>query len=140
MFVVREIRLIEGTNGYFLAMPSKKIEDRCPYCSAKNQLRSRYCSSCGKQLQPRTHQSNESGETKFFADICHPIKAECRQMIHDIVIAAYKKECALAETMDADYTPKEIWTLKELADSVRHEKISEPPPDEDSSKKEYDIP
>jgi len=46
-FVVRNIKVIEGTNGLFIAMPSRKIKQPCPKCGFKNELRSKYCNQCG---------------------------------------------------------------------------------------------
>ena len=31
-FVVRDIKIIEGTKGLFVAMPSRKLTDHCPKC------------------------------------------------------------------------------------------------------------
>ena len=41
-FVIRDLKVIQGTRGAFVAMPSRKLTDRCPQCSTKNQLRSRF--------------------------------------------------------------------------------------------------
>ena len=49
-FVVRNIKVIEGTTGYFIAMPSRKVKESCSKCNFKNELRSRYCNQCGTQL------------------------------------------------------------------------------------------
>ncbi len=35
-FVVRDVKLVEGNDGIFLAMPSRKIMDHCPNCRDKN--------------------------------------------------------------------------------------------------------
>ena len=35
-FVIRDVKLIEGNDGLFLAMPSRKLADHCPRCSEKN--------------------------------------------------------------------------------------------------------
>ena len=37
--VVRDIKIIEGGRGMFVAMPSRKLCDRCPSCAAKNHRR-----------------------------------------------------------------------------------------------------
>ena len=34
-FVVRDLKIIEGSNGPFVAMPSRKLTDRCSHCSAR---------------------------------------------------------------------------------------------------------
>jgi len=49
-FVIRDVKLIEGNDGLFLAMPSRKLCDRCPRCSEKNHLRARFCNNCGLRL------------------------------------------------------------------------------------------
>ena len=49
-YVVRDLKIIEGTKGSFVAMPSRKLTDRCPQCSCKNHLRARYCNNCGGRL------------------------------------------------------------------------------------------
>ena len=46
-FVIRDLKIIQGTKGSFVAMPSRKLTDRCPRCSAKNHFRPRFCSDCG---------------------------------------------------------------------------------------------
>src|SRR4051812_8385209 len=46
-FVIRDLKIIEGTKGSFVAMPSRKLTDRCPGCGAKNHLRARFCNQCG---------------------------------------------------------------------------------------------
>ena len=37
-FVVRDLKVIEGTNGPFVAMPSRKMTAHCPRCHSKNCL------------------------------------------------------------------------------------------------------
>jgi len=34
-FVVRDLKIIDGSNGPFVAMPSRKLTDRCPGCGSK---------------------------------------------------------------------------------------------------------
>ena len=49
-FVVRDLKIIDGTNGPFVAMPSRKLTSHCPGCGMKNHLRAQYCNQCGKRL------------------------------------------------------------------------------------------
>ena len=49
-FVIRDVKLIEGNDGLFLAMPSRKLCDRCRRCSEKNHLRARFCNNCAARL------------------------------------------------------------------------------------------
>ena len=46
-FVIRDLKIIEGTKGSFVAMPSRKLTDRCTHCGSKNHLRARHCNQCG---------------------------------------------------------------------------------------------
>ena len=41
VFVVRNIKVIEGTSGLFIAMPSRRVKQQCPKCGFKNELRSK---------------------------------------------------------------------------------------------------
>ncbi|NIO41765.1 MAG: stage V sporulation protein G, partial [Burkholderiales bacterium] len=40
-FVVRDLKIIEGNSGPFVAMPSRKLTSHCPECGSKNHLRAR---------------------------------------------------------------------------------------------------
>jgi DNA-binding cell septation regulator SpoVG len=52
-FVVRDLKIIQGTKGPFVAMPSRKLTDRCMRCQYKNCLRAVYCGQCGARLPVR---------------------------------------------------------------------------------------
>ena len=51
-FVVRDIKIIEGRQGLFVAMPSAKVMYNCPGCGKKNPIRNVYCGECGGTLEP----------------------------------------------------------------------------------------
>lgn len=91
-FVIRDLKIIQGTRGSFVAMPSRKLTDRCPRCSAKNHLRSRFCSECGTRLHEDRADKGDDGRARLYADIAHPINSECREMIQQRVIVAYGEE------------------------------------------------
>ena len=91
MFVVRDLKIIEGTKGMFVAMPSRKLTDRCR-CGTKNPLRSRYCTSCGSQLDENRATRGTDGRAKLHADIAHPINQGCREMIQSAVLKEYGAE------------------------------------------------
>ena len=80
-FVIRDLKIIQGTRGSFVAMPSRKLTDRCPRCSAKNHLRSRFCSECGTRLHEDRAEKGDDGRARLYADIAHPINSDCREMI-----------------------------------------------------------
>ena len=45
-FVVRDIRVVEGADGHFISMPSRRISDHCQKCGGTNHLRAKFCNSC----------------------------------------------------------------------------------------------
>jgi stage V sporulation protein G len=105
-FVVREIKVIEGTNGHFAAMPSRKMSDHCEKCGGKNHLRARYCNNCGTALKENRARKNFRGKIKLHADIAHPINSDCRKRIQQKVISAFKEE--LEKSKLPDYKPVEL--------------------------------
>ncbi len=60
-FVVHGIRILEGNNGLFIAMPSK----------------------------PRKYKNEEGEEVVGYFDIAHPINQETRQLFENAIIEAY---------------------------------------------------
>jgi stage V sporulation protein G len=95
-FVIRDVKLIDGNDGIFLAMPSRKLSDHCPQCGDKNHLRARYCNHCGTRLNEDRHlqyrNGNGQNRLKLHADIAHPINAECRAEIQTRVMDEYWHE------------------------------------------------
>ena len=96
-FVIRDLKIIQGTKGSFVAMPSRKLTDRCPRCSAKNNLRSRFCSDCGARLLEDRALKSDDGRAKLYADIAHPINSECRDLIQRKVVEAFATELERAQ-------------------------------------------
>ena len=109
-FVIRDVKLIDGNDGLFLAMPSRKLSDHCPACGEKNHLRARYCNNCGKRLNEGRYLNYRSGNgqsrLKLHADIAHPITADCRQQIEDRVFKAYHRE--LERSQQPGYVPPSL--------------------------------
>jgi stage V sporulation protein G len=91
-FVVRDLKIIEGTKGSFVAMPSRKLTDRCGSCGCKNHLRARYCNQCGHKLDEDRATRDADGRAKLHADIAHPINSACREVIQTAVLRSYKEE------------------------------------------------
>src|SRR5690349_4301731 len=91
-FVVRDLKIIEGTKGPFVAMPSRKLTDRCPGCGCKNHLRARFCNQCGGKLDEDRAVRDADGRVKLHADIAHPINSACREVIQTAVIKAFSSE------------------------------------------------
>jgi stage V sporulation protein G len=91
-FVVRDLKIIEGTKGSFVAMPSRKLTDRCGSCGCKNHLRARFCNLCGHKLDENRAIRDADGRAKLHADIAHPINSASREMIQSAIIRAYTEE------------------------------------------------
>ena len=96
-FVVRDLKIIEGNKGPFVAMPSRKLTDRCPRCNAKNHLRAQNCNQCGHRLSGDRAARDGDGRAKLHADIAHPINSTAREMIQRRVLEAYREELARAQ-------------------------------------------
>jgi stage V sporulation protein G len=91
-FVIRDLKIIEGTNGPFVAMPSRKLTSHCPGCGCKNHLRAAYCNLCGLRLKDDRAIRDQEGRAKLYADIAHPINSTCREMIQNRVIEEFQSE------------------------------------------------
>src|SRR5687768_10297567 len=72
-FVVRDLKIIEGSSGPFVAMPSRKLTSHCPQCGCKNHLKAGYCNQCGSRLKDDRTVRDQEGRAKLYADIAHPI-------------------------------------------------------------------
>ena len=106
-FVVRNIKIIEGKSGLFVAMPSHKPKMACGRCQFKNDLGGRYCCQCGSSLSRPIERavtlSGEPPEAQAHRDIAHPITAEFRQYLQQKVLAAYEAELARAGTPPSEF-------------------------------------
>jgi stage V sporulation protein G len=91
-FVVRDLKIIEGTSGPFVAMPSRKLTGHCHGCGSKNHLKANYCNQCGTRQREVPMLRDSEGRAKLYADIAHPINSTCREMIQSRVIAEYRAE------------------------------------------------
>ena len=105
-FVVRDIKIIEGTNGFFVAMPSRKMSDHCEKCGGKNHLRAKYCNNCGAKLPDDRAKKDFKGRMKLHADIAHPINVECRQKIQEKVSTSFNEE--LERSKQPGYKPVDM--------------------------------
>ena len=91
-FVVRDLKIIDGSNGPFVAMPSRKLTAHCARCGMKNHLRAQYCNQCGAGLSQDRMPLDADGRAKLYADIAHPINSHCREMIQEHVINEFYDE------------------------------------------------
>jgi stage V sporulation protein G len=95
-FVVRDLKIIDGSSGPFVAMPSRKLTAHCAGCGCKNHLRAAHCNQCGKKLPENQAAKDIDGRAKLYADIAHPINSACREQIQKHVIDAYQEELRMS--------------------------------------------
>jgi stage V sporulation protein G len=95
-FVVRDLKIIDGSSGPFVAMPSRKLTSHCGRCGYKNHLRASYCNQCGTRLEEDRMIKDHEGRIKLYADVAHPINSTCREMIQQRVIQEYTGEVTRA--------------------------------------------
>lgn len=109
-FVVRDLKIIGGSKGPFVAMPSRKLMDRCSKCGGKNHLRARYCNDCGQRLDPNRAEKDKRGRARLHTDIAHPINSRFRDLIQTRILKAFEDERVrasqpgyVAPTLDDDF-------------------------------------
>jgi stage V sporulation protein G len=136
-FVVRDLKIIEGASGPFVAMPSRKLTAHCPRCGMKNHLRAQYCNQCGNGLSTDRMPVDADGRAKLYADIAHPINSSCREMIQDAVVKEYDLELERAkqpdyvsryDDFDLDYGDYRKPAAAEVrVDQAHHRSTAQPP-------------
>lgn len=91
-FIIQDLKIIRGPQGTFVAMPSRKLTDKCSRCGGKNHLRARYCNDCGTRLSEERALIDANGRATLHADIAHPLNSGIREMVQRRVLAAYAAE------------------------------------------------
>jgi stage V sporulation protein G len=95
-FVIRDLKLIGGPSGPFVAMPSRKLCSHCRGCGYKNPLRACFCNQCGTRLGDAGQPRDDEGRMRLYADIAHPINAACREMLESRIVSEYEAELVRA--------------------------------------------
>ena len=116
-FVVRDVKIIRGPSAPFVAMPSRKLTDRCHHCGGKNHLRARHCNDCGRALDADRAGRDERGRAKLHTDIAHPIHAEARNRLQAEIIHAYGEEVTRSKL--PDYQPPKLGADYDDEDHLR---------------------
>lgn len=93
-FVIKDLKIIQGDDTPFIAMPSRKITDKCPKCGYKNHLRAKFCNECGGKLPHNRADTDARGRAKLHFDLVHPIRSDVRDYVHKAILDAYAKEAA----------------------------------------------
>ena len=90
-FVVHGVKLVKGSAGPVVAMPSVRTTMPCPACGEPAECVVRYCPWCGSpQEVPRPGLAVDSrGRSALYRDVAHPLNEPCRRLIHEAVVAAY---------------------------------------------------
>jgi stage V sporulation protein G len=91
-FVIRDLKIIGGPNGSFVAMPSRRLTAHCSQCGGKNHLKAAFCNQCGARQKQEVGGRDDEGRAKLYADIAHPINQACRDMIQAKVVEAFHLE------------------------------------------------
>ena len=96
-FVVRNIKVIQGASGLFIAMPSRKMKNSCGKCNFKNEVGSKFCNQCGAPIKSENvavvHNDATDTDTKAeHRDIAHPITQQFREVLQNKILDAYRKE------------------------------------------------
>jgi stage V sporulation protein G len=105
-FVIRDLKVIEGNKGPFVAMPSRKLMERCARCGGKNHHRAAYCNECGLRLEPGRVSKAAPSRQKLHADIAHPINSRSREHIQRRILEQYEGE--LEKAKDPNYQPSDL--------------------------------
>ena len=90
MFVIRDLKVIEGKKGLFVAMPSLKRKETCSSCGKRNPVHARYCSECGSRLPEVKRPMTEDERRDEHRDIAHPITPEARDYIQKTILEAFR--------------------------------------------------
>jgi len=134
-FVVRNVKVIQGNSGLFVAMPSRKAMDSCRKCGFKNARGSKFCNDCGDKL-PFNAENNEEafGKKKsIHMDIAHPVTQDCRMYIQDKVLETFKKEEEKKQVQGAAYKPATEEDLDAASETLIEGSKEEKQPAKESS-------
>ncbi len=122
-FVVKELKIIKGAKGIFVAMPSRKVTEKCPECGCKNHIRARFCNDCGRRIDDG--KKDATMKEKFHVDVAHPINSECREQIQKRVMEAYEKEADFDSQEDDSPVDEDIDDKYEHVEQDQDEDVVE---------------
>jgi stage V sporulation protein G len=91
-FVVRNIKIIQGSNNLFIAMPSRKMKHPCRKCHGKYEVGSKFCGQCGASIAPEDQHTSFTDAKAEHRDIAHPITQKFREYLQTKILDAYAKE------------------------------------------------
>ncbi len=91
-FVVRNIKVIQGNTGLFIAMPSRKMRHVCLKCRFKHEAGAKFCSQCGTVLAPKPAADVHEEVRNEHRDIAHPVTQEFRDYLQSETLKVYQEE------------------------------------------------
>ena len=93
-FVVRNIKVIQGASGLFIAMPSRKMKVACVKCHFKNEVGSKYCNHCGGLIDGslNVRENMDTDAKAEHRDIAHPVTQQFREYLQTEILKAYNNE------------------------------------------------
>ncbi len=83
--IIHDVKIIDGPQGLFVAMPARKQMSHCPHCNTKNPWDAVFCNQCGVKLTAHPLQGRQRAHT----DIVHPINAAARKRIEREILGQY---------------------------------------------------
>lgn len=82
-FVLRDVKVIWGNHGVFVAMPSRKMQSRCHGCRGSNDVLAHYCNWCGVPVSAVV-------ADRVYADTFYPIDRPSRDRLDRVVMKSYE--------------------------------------------------
>ncbi len=99
-FIIKDVKILRDGSGLFVAFPSRRVEDRCPYCGRKVFVLNYFCGGCGAALQKDRARIDERGKLRVRMDTAHPLNRECRERLQGLIVKAYEEEVMYAQLED----------------------------------------
>ena len=96
-FVVRNIKVIQGAGGLFIAMPSRKLKLSCQKCGFKSEVGSRFCGQCATKLVAGSVSDEHRDAKSEHRDIAHPVTQEFREYLQKKILDAFAQETQAQE-------------------------------------------
>lgn len=90
-FVVHDLKVIQGPQGLFVAMPNRCAMKKCRSCGRKIDVDVRFCSFCGAQCEEPDIVSTTNKDDRRYFDIVHPINAACRAEVEKAILTVYEE-------------------------------------------------
>jgi stage V sporulation protein G len=89
VFRITDVRIIAARDRLIVAMPSRKLSDRCRHCDVRVALNARFCPNCGARHPRGLAPVGTTGRPVYHADVAYPVTAEARAAIERAVLVAY---------------------------------------------------